>query len=84
MLKWTGMESLWGWQSVRLAGGGMMENLVSFACSFAPGEEGEDRGSNNCSPPACLPVWKGIYIIQPVERVRMPCIYQNQNIKYKL
>jgi len=60
MLKWTGMESLWGWQSVRLAGVGMMAILVSFACSFAPGEEGEARGSNNCSPPACLPVWKGI------------------------
>jgi hypothetical protein len=55
-------------------------NLVSFACSFAPGEEGEARGSNNCSPPACLPVWKGIYrcklcilsvlsIIQPVKKV---------------
>jgi hypothetical protein len=46
---------------VRLAGVGMMAILVSFACSFAPGEEGEARGSNNCSPPACLPVWKGIY-----------------------
>ena len=46
---------------MRLAGVGMMAILVSFACSFAPGEEGEARGSNNCSPPACLPVWKGIY-----------------------
>jgi hypothetical protein len=40
----------------------MMAILVSFACSFAPGEEGEARGSNNCSSPACLSVWKGICI----------------------
>ena len=49
-------------ESVRLAGVRMMAILVSFACSFAPGEEGEARGSNNCSSPACLSVWKGIYV----------------------
>ena len=48
--------------SVRLAGVRMMAILVSFACSFAPGEEGEARGSNNCSSPACLSVWKGMCI----------------------
>lgn len=61
------MESLmWGGRECEIGRGfGMMAILVSFACSFAPGEEGEARGSNNCSSPACLSVWKGMYMHLP-------------------